>query len=70
MTRQKQFNPFKVTDDIESSTSDTVSKVDLTAVRRNYGAMPGWGNFDTKMDFNCNYKIDIADLATVAANVQ
>jgi hypothetical protein len=32
--------------------------------------MPGWGNFDQKMDFNGNYKIDIADLTTVAANVQ
>jgi hypothetical protein len=37
---------------------------------KNYGARPGWGSYDSNMDFNCNYKIDIADLATVAANVQ
>jgi hypothetical protein len=71
MTRQKQFNPFKVTDDDLTSTEseDKVSRVDLATVKRCYGAMPGWGNFDNKMDFNRNYKIDIADLTTVAANI-
>ena len=33
-------------------------------------ARPGWGSYDSNMDFNCNYKIDIADLTTVAANVE
>jgi hypothetical protein len=61
-----QFNPFKITDDLTSS----VSKTDLTTVAKCYGNMPGWGNYDQKMDFNFNYRIDIADLATVAANVQ
>jgi len=69
-TRQMQFNPFKVTDDLSDSANSAVTKTDLTAVVRCYGAMPGWGNFDNKMDFNNNYKIDITDLTTVAANMQ
>ena len=69
MTRQMQFNPFKVSDDQTSSTSNMVTKTDLVTVARNFRAMPGWGNYDQKMDFNCNYKIDIADLSTVASNV-
>jgi hypothetical protein len=32
--------------------------------------MPGWGNYDQTMDFNLNYRIDITDVATVAANVK
>jgi hypothetical protein len=70
MMRQMQFNPFKITDDLTGSASDSVSKADLAAVAKCYGNMPGWGNYDQKMDFNFNYRIDIADLATVAANVQ
>jgi hypothetical protein len=66
-TGPMQFNPFKITDDIAS---DVVSKTDVVTVAKNYRAMPGWGNYDQNMDFNGNYKIDIADLATVAANVQ
>ena len=66
MMRQTQFNFFKVADD---NTGTTVTKADLTAVVKCYGAMPGWGNYDNTMDFNYNYKIDIADLATVAANM-
>ena len=31
--------------------------------------MPGWGNYDAKMDFCGHFKIDIADLSTVASNV-
>jgi len=68
--RQMQFNPFKVTDDLTGSTTESVSKTDLTAVAECYGNMPGWGKYDQKMDFNFNYRIDIADLATVAANVE
>jgi len=70
MMRQMQWNPFKITGDFTDSASDTVTKTDLTAVAQCYGNMPGWGNFDQKMDFNFNYRIDIADVATVASNVQ
>jgi hypothetical protein len=66
MMRQMQFNPFKITDDLTSS----VSKADLNTLAGCYGTMPGWGNYDHRMDFNFNYRIDIADLATVAANIQ
>ena len=63
---QMIFNKFKVSED----GTDKVSRVDLTVLARIYGAKPGWGSYDSNMDFNCNYKIDIADLTTVAANVQ
>ena len=59
------FNPFKLTDD---STTNIVTKADVKAVAQSYGASPGWGNYDTKMDFNNNYRVDIADISTVAAN--
>ena len=69
MTRQMQFNPFKISEDLTTSASNLVTKTDLAALARNYRAMPGWGKYEQQMDFNCNYKIDIADVATVAANV-
>jgi len=68
--KQMQWNPFKITDDLTSTASESVTKTDLSAVAKCYGNMPGWGSYDQKMDFNFNYKIDIADVATVAANVQ
>jgi hypothetical protein len=61
-------NPFKMCDD--DATSGIVTRDDVKAVGRCYGAMPGWGNFDLSMDFNNNYRVDIADISTVAANVQ
>ncbi len=64
--RQVQFNPFKVTDD---TTTNAVTKDDVAAVIHSYGAMPGWGNYDSRMDFAGHYKIDIADLSTVASNM-
>jgi hypothetical protein len=64
--RQAQFNPFKVTDD---TTTNAVTKADVAQVIRSYGAMPGWGNYDAKLDFCGHYKIDIADLSTVASNM-
>ena len=67
LTRQMQFNPFKMTDD---SVSNVVTRSDIKTVAQNYGAMPGWGSYDTRMDFNNNYRVDIADISTVAANVQ
>src|SRR3990170_3474862 len=69
-TGAMQFNPFKISDSEQVSQSDVVSKTDLVALAKNYRAMPGWGNYDQRMDFNNNYKIDITDLATVAANMQ
>ena len=64
--RQVQFNPFKVTDD---TTTNVVTRDDVAAVIHAYGAMPGWGNYDARMDFCGHFKIDIADLSTVAANI-
>jgi hypothetical protein len=64
--RQVAFNPFKVTDDI---TTKVVTKADIAAVIRSYGAMPGYGNYDPKMDFCGHFKIDIAALSTVASNM-
>ena len=64
--RQVAFNPFKVTDD---TTTTAVTKADVAAVIHAYGAMPGWGNYDAKMDFAGHFKIDIADLSTVASNM-
>ena len=63
---QMIFNKFKVSED----GTEKVSRVDLTVLSKIYGARPGWGSYDGNMDFNCNYKIDIADLTTVAANVK
>ena len=59
------LNPFKMTDD----SGNVVTRSDLNIVGQNYGAMPGWGNYDTRMDFNNNYRVDIADISTVAANM-
>jgi hypothetical protein len=70
VTRQMQFNPFKITDDISGNVvSNTVTREDIKAVTKCYGAMPGWGSYDTRMDFNNNYRVDIADISTVAANM-
>ena len=63
---QMIFNKFKVSED----GTEKVSRVDLTVLSKIYGARPGWGSYDGNLDFNCNYKIDIADLTTVAANVE
>jgi hypothetical protein len=59
-------NPFKMTDD---ATGNVVTRSDVKVVARCYGAMPGWGNYDTSMDFNNNYRVDIADISTVASNM-
>jgi hypothetical protein len=64
--RQMMFNKFKISED----GTDKVTRTDLKFLAKNYGLMPGWGSFDSNMDFNCNYRIDIADLSTVAANVE
>ncbi len=67
-TSMMQFNPFKFSDD-DGTTANTLTRTDIANVAKAYGSMPGWGNYDHRMDFNNNYKIDIADLATVAANI-
>ncbi len=66
MTRQVEFNPFKILED----SSTKVTRADLSQMVTYFHAMPGWGNYDAQMDFNGNFKIDIADLSTVAANMQ
>ncbi len=66
LTRQLAFNRFQVSDIV----TNKVTKADLTSVAEAYGATPGMANYDQKLDFNLHYKIDITDLATVAANVQ
>lgn len=60
------FNPFKMGDDI---TTNSVTHTDVKTIAKCYGAMPGWGNYDQSMDFNDNYRVDIADISTVAANM-
>ena len=65
MTRQIEFNPFKMIED----SSTKVTRADLSEMVKCFHAMPGWGNYDAQMDFNGNFKIDIADLSTVAANM-
>jgi hypothetical protein len=60
------FNPFKMGDD---TSTNAVVRSDVKAIGKCYGSMPGWGNFDMSMDFNNNYRIDIADISSVAANM-
>ena len=60
------YNPFKMTDD---SATSYVTRADIKAIARNYGAMPGWGNYYSSMDFNHNYRVDIADISSVARNM-
>ncbi len=60
-----QFNVFKVNDD----GTNVVTKSDVSSVAKAFGSGLGWGNYDQRMDYNFNYKIDIADLATAAANI-
>jgi hypothetical protein len=58
------FNPFKMTD---GTTSNVITRTDVKTIAKCYGASPGWGNFDLGMDFNHNYRVDIADISSVAA---
>ncbi len=59
------FNPFIVND----NGANVVTKSDLNTLAKAYRASPGWGDYDLRMDYNCDQKIDITDLATAAANV-
>jgi len=58
-------NPFIVSDD----DSTTVTRSDVASVVSAYGSSPGWGSYNQRMDYNFNYKVDICDLATAAANI-
>jgi hypothetical protein len=60
------YNPYQMTDD---TTTNIVTRTDVKTIAQYYGVMPGWGTFDLKMDFNNNFRIDIADISTVAANM-
>jgi hypothetical protein len=53
----------------DDTTSNVVTRSDVKVVAQSYGAMPGWGRYDTRMDFNNNYRVDISDISTVAANM-
>jgi len=65
LTRQAAFNRFAIID--QSATK--ITRADLSHLATCFRAMPGWGNYDAQMDFNGNFKIDIADLSTIAANM-
>jgi hypothetical protein len=69
ITKSMHFNPFKVNDDDDSANPTALTSADVSTIVHAYGAMPGYGNYDQRMDYNFNYKIDIADLATAAANL-
>ncbi len=62
----RTFNAFKISEDDSAS---TVTPADVANVVKSYGSAPGWGSYNQCMDYNFNYKIDITDLATVAANI-
>ena len=62
----RTFNPFMLGTD---STSTTVTSADLNSIVNAYGSMPGWGNYDLRMDYCLHYQIDICDLSTAAANL-
>lgn len=62
----KMFNPFIINDD---NAATTVTKADVATVVSSYGSSPGWGNYNQRMDYNFNYKIDITDLCTAASNI-
>ena len=62
----KMFNPFRINNDDNTT---IVTKADVSTIVKSYGSSPGWGNYDQRMDYNFNYKIDITDLTTAAANI-
>jgi len=62
----RTFNPFMLGTD---STSTSVTPADLNSIAKSYGSMPGWGNYDLRMDYCLHYQIDICDLSTAAANL-
>lgn len=61
------YNPYKLSDG--TTQGSTITRTDLKTVATNYGASPGWGNYNLDMDFNNNYRVDIADISSVAAKM-
>lgn len=62
----RSFNLFKI---FEDENTNTVTPADVLSVAKSFGSSPGWGAYNHCMDYNFNYKIDITDLATAAANI-
>jgi hypothetical protein len=60
------FNPFQMNPD---AASNSITKTDVNTIAQCYNSVPGWGNYDINMDFNNNYRVDIADISTVAAQM-
>lgn len=65
ITRQLEFNRCAIVD----SSAFKTSRADLAKMVTCMHAVPGWGGYDSQMDFNGNFKVDIADLSTVAASI-
>jgi len=63
MTTTNAMNPFSY----QGGSSATLA--DLKQVAVCLGAMPGFGKYNPELDYNKNSRIDIVDLATVAANM-
>jgi hypothetical protein len=42
---------------------------DLVGAAKRYGSMPGLGNYSFEMDLNYDFRIDVGDLTTIAANL-
>jgi hypothetical protein len=51
------------------STSSIVKRTDVKTIAECYGTMQGSGSYDTRLDFTNNYRVDIADISTVASNM-
>jgi len=49
--------------------SSVVTRTDVKTITECYGTMPGSGNYDTRLDFTNNYRVDIADISTVESNM-
>jgi hypothetical protein len=60
------FNPYQMNPD---AANNVVTRTDVKSIAQCYNSMPGWGNYDISMDFNGNYRVDIADISTVAAQI-
>jgi len=61
----RMFNPFI----IGFGDSDRVTPADLHSIANAYGSIPGRGNYNLRMDPCLDFKVDICDLSTAAANL-
>jgi hypothetical protein len=61
---------IKIFDVYDGDGQHKVNIHDLVRVARRYGSMPGLGDYDFEMDFNFDFKIDVGDLTTLAANIE